>query len=669
MRQSARDVAGILKQAWRPMAVGAGIACVCALLFLGGVFQSLSYGFADRLFVPRAPDTRIRIVAIDDASIGKIGRWPWDRAVHAKLIRTLAESGVSVIAYDVNFPESQSEQADGMLADAIEQAGNVVLPIELRIMEQGQAISYDPNHTLQSVSRIGGVARRSGHSNTPLDRDGVSRRVPLEIQRASGDGMLRAFGYEVAVLADASVSRDSIPSDPAGRVIVSFPGAPGKGFPTISASDVLQGTADLSSLKGAIVFVGATAYDLHDAQLTPMSDGILMPGVEVHAALADTILSRAWLSLMPSWQIVLCMALIGLLFGCLVPFFRIRWSLVLVGAIWIGWMALSFVAFDRGVIIDIVWPTIAIVGSYVGVMIERRIVAERDRRAIRQVFAQYVSPSVAETILRNPERIHLGGERRTMTVLFADIRNFTSLTEQADPHALVGWLNAFLHRMTLVIFDRRGVLDKYMGDAIMAFWNAPLDEPNHAVLAIEAALDMRSALEEMNAKGTFGDATWKIGIGVHTGEMVVGNVGGEAHTDYTVIGDSVNLASRLENLTKTYGATILVSRDTAERLGDNFLVRRLDRVTVKGRNEPVDILEVISRMDRATQEQKDRVRTYEKALDAYIARRFQEAVVICASLIEADPAARVLCDRAKAYVEKAPPEGWIGTWAYTEKKS
>lgn len=649
------------------MAVGAGTAGLCALLFLAGVFQSVSYGFADRLFVPRAADARIHVIAIDDASISKIGRWPWDRAVHAKLIRTLAESGASVIAYDVNFPESQSEDADGVLANAIEDAGNVVLPIELRVTEQGQSMLFDTNHTLQSVSRIGGAARRSGHSNTPLDRDGVSRRIPLEIRNVNGTDVLRAFGYEAALLADASVSRFAIPRDNMGRLVISFPGAPGKGFPVISAADVLQGTADLSSLKGAIVFVGSTAYDLHDAQLVPTSDGVLMPGVEVHASLADTVLSRAWLTFMPPWQIVLCLILIGWFFGLLVPFLRVRWSLVMAGSIWIGWMALSFFAFDQGVIVDIVWPTIAIVGSYLGVMIERRIVAESDRRAIRQVFAQYVSPSVVDAILRNPERIHLGGERRTMTVLFADIRSFTSVTEQADAQELVGWLNAFLHRMTLVIFEHRGVLDKYMGDAIMAFWNAPLDEPNHATLAVEAALDMRNALEEMNAKEVFGKTAWKIGVGINTGEMVVGNVGGEAHTDYTVIGDSVNLASRLEGLTKTYGATIIVSRDTADQLGDAFFLRRLDRVMVKGRNEAVDILEVIDRAEKALPEAKERVRLYEQALDAYLARRFDEAVSLCERISKEDVAARVLCGRAATYQGETPGEDWDGAWVYTNK--
>lgn len=660
--------AGVFRRMVRPMIVGGSIAVVCALLFLAGLFHSLSNRTTDRLFTPRSVDPRIRIVAIDDVSISKIGRWPWDRTVHAKLIRTLTKSGASVIAYDVNFPEAQTEEEDSALANAIEDAGNVVLPVELQIVEQHRIISYDPRHTLQSISEIGGVASRSGHSNTPPDQDGVVRRIPLMIQHENGEGLIQAFAYEAARLADPSLSTSFIPKDAQARVIVSYPGAPHAIFPTMSAADVLQGTADLTSLKGSIVFVGSTAYDLHDAQLVPTSEGVLMPGVELHAALADTLLSRAWLVSMPSWHIALLIIIIGLLFGCIVPFLRIRWSLLMAAIVWIGIVAASFVFFDQGLIMDLVWPTIAIVASYAGVMVERRLAAEHDRQAIRRVFSQYVSPSVVDAILRNPERIHLGGERRTMTVLFADIRDFTTLTEHADAQQLVGWLNAFLHRMTRVIFDRRGVLDKYIGDAVMAFWNAPLNEPNHPVLAVEAALDMKHTLEQMNAEGVFGGASWKIGIGINTGDMVVGNVGGSSHADYTVIGDSVNLASRLEDLTKLYGATIIISHETAKHLGDAFLLRRLDRVTVKGRTEPVDIVEVIDRATRATSTDRERVRIYEQALDAYYTKQFHETVTACERIVDTDRAAHVLCNRAKTYRDRETPGDWNGTWAYTEKK-
>lgn len=667
-----RERAYSIQHIGRPIAIGAGIGALCAFGYLFGILHSWSARVSDRLFLPHQPDPRIAVVAIDDASIVKTGRWPWDRSVHAELIRRISRAGAAVIAYDVNFSESQDASNDGDLASAIAESGNVVLPVELELIERNSGVSYDPGRTVQAVSSISSGAARSGFSNTPPDEDGIVRSIPLQASDPLGNGTVRAFGFEASVLFDPVFDASGIPLNalPGGRLTLLYPNAPHRAFPTISASDLLQGVADPNLLKDKLVFVGSTAPDLHDEQLVPTSAGTPMPGVEIHASLAHTILTRSWMIALPSWIMALALAAIGLLLGVALLFLRTRWSAMIAFGLWAVWLAASFIAFDRGVIVDIVWPTIAIVFSYAGVTIERRMTAERERRMIKRMFSQYVSPRVVESILKNPDKLKLGGDRRNMTIFFSDIRGFTSFTERMDAELVVQMLNAYLQRMTEIIFQYEGVLDKYMGDGVMAFWNAPFDQPDHAARAVRAALDMRDALYAMNRRHLFGESEWRIGMGLNTADVVVGNIGADVHTDYTVIGDGVNLTSRLESLTKEYGADILTTEDTVRALNGAFLVRRIDRVRVKGKQEPVRIYEVLDDMNRASMKDKERVVAFEEALNAYIGRRFEEAVSRCDAILSAEPLdgpARVLRERSSAFIVSPPPRDWDGTWVYTRK--
>ncbi len=627
---------------------------------------------SDRLFISRPVSPLVAIVSIDDTSIVQLGRWPWARSVHAQIINKLHEAGVRVIGYDVNFPEASSEEDDKALEDAIKTAGNVVLPVELEVQQRGtNKLVFTPEKTLSPISRLAAAAKATGHTNTPPDADGVMRRFPLYIDSPDAGGTsVPAFTVEVARLAGLSSRIAEAPVDALDRMTVNYPGAPGKNFQTIRAVDIVRGTADLSALKGRVVFIGSTAANLHDELLVPTSEGVLMSGVEIHASALETIASQKWLQPVPKPLGALFLLLIGLCIALAVTILRQRVNLPLVSVLWLGFLVGSFVLFERGIQVDLLWPTMTFVFVYAAVTLERRVHSDRERKQLRNAFSRYVSGSVVDSIMQNPDKLRLGGDRRRMSVLFSDIRGFTTISEGMSPDALVHILNVYLNRMTDIVFKHGGVLDKYIGDAVMAFWNAPLDQPDHALRAVSTALEMRDALADLNASKAFGELEMHIGIGINTGDMVVGNVGGDARFDYTVIGDNVNLGSRLEGLTKEYGIAFIVAESTKGELRDAVVTRRLDKVAVKGKKEPVVIYEAMDLKENATQERINLAHDFEAALDLYFSRQFEHCIESCEAILKThseDGPSKNLLERAKVFQTNPPPAGWNGTWVFTKK--
>lgn len=653
----------------RPLFVGCAISVLTVLGFLIGGFHTWSARVSDRLFLPRAADPRIVLITIDDASLGHIGRWPWPRRVHADIVSKLAAVQPSVIAYDVNFPEPSDPGDDQQLEEALKRAGNVVLPVELEVNVDRGRLTYNPNRVLSPISALSAAARATGHTNTSPDADGVVRRVPITVTAPDGSSV-RSFVTEVLRVAGLERQLQEAPIDVFGTLAINFPNQPARAFRALSAIDVLRGTANLSSLKDALLIVGATAPDMHDALLVPTSYGQPMSGIEIHASALDTVLQRRWLRPVPPLIVVGWILFLGVCLGFCVPKLRARWSVPLAFCLWLVTVIGAFFLFDRGWIVDIVWPTISIFCAYGLITLERRLTAERHRRQLKQALSQYVSASVADAVLKNPTLLKLGGERKRMTVLFSDIRGFTSISERLSPERLVALLNIYLGRMTEIVFAQNGVLDKYIGDAVMAFWNAPLVQPDHARRAVQTALEMRDALAEMNQKKLFGEIELHIGIGINTGEMVVGNVGGAARFDYTVIGDQVNLASRLEGITKEYHVGIVITEACASQLGGTVLTRRLDKVAVKGKKEPVTIYEVLERMSSAIESQKQLAQSFEAALEAYFSKNFQDAIAKCHAILSAHPddgPSKNLLERSQQFLVAPPPAEWDGTWVFTKK--
>lgn len=653
-----------------PLVLGGIVGALGALSLLVGVFGNSSARVGDRLFLSRPTDTRIAIVAIDDASLERIGRWPWTRSTHATLVQKLKAAGVKTIGYDVNFPEASTASDDEALAAAFQAAGNIVLPIELPLERKDGGLVYDPQRVVRPLPLFLRSSQASGHSNTPLDDDGVVRRIPLTVAAPDGSP-IPAFAYAVGSIAGATPRLEDIPREDYGLVRVHFPNAPRASFPTISAADVIQGTTDLSSLKDKIVFIGATAHDLHDEYYAPTSRRLPMSGVEIHASFLDTLLQQAWLRPISVPLQALLLLAVGLLLGLIVPRLRIRSSLCIALGLWIIWIGTSFVLFDQGYLLNLIWPTLVILFGYFLLSMERWVTSERSKGELRTLFGRYVSPAVLDTLLRDPSKVRLGGEKRHMSVLFSDLRGFTNMSEGMSPEGLVSLMNTYLSAMTDIVFEQKGILDKYIGDAVMAFWNAPLDQSEHPVLAAKTALRMCETLHRLNQENAFGEnRVLKVGIGIHTGDMVVGNVGSATRHDYTVIGDNVNLASRVEGLNKEYGTEILVTEATAKELGTGFLLRKVDMVAVKGKKEAVGLYELMSSIDGASNEQVELAQQFEQALKQYTSRSFTEAMATCEMISKHHPTdgpTNTLKERIRYLTDHPPAEDWNGAWVMTKK--
>lgn len=635
----------------RLLALLGSIAIMALALQALGVFSGASARLSDLFFTDRPVHPRLVIIAIDDASLSKLGRWPWDRSVHAEIIRRLETAGVAAIGYDVSFSESSTERGDTELVEAIKQSKKVVLPVELK---QDQP-------SVRPLSLFTAHLAATGFTNLPLDRDNVSRRLPVLMREKDGSSV-SSFAQETLRVAGISIEKPLTDGD--GNMRIHYPVEPG-GIKSISAGDLLQQPLDTSVLKGAIVFVGATARDLHDEQLVPTSQGLPMSGVEIHASIANTLLQKDWLIDASYFIHLLLIVLFSVLLGGVAYLLRPRWSLVILMVSTFALAIGGILAYDAQIIIDILWPFIAGATSFLIASVYRFVTSEQDKGELKNIFGRYVSPAVVEEIVKDPKAVRLGGDRRRMTVLFSDLRGFTAMSEGLTPEQLVEVLNLYLDEMTKIVFEQGGVLDKYIGDAVMAFWNAPMNQEDHAKRAVSCALAMTKRLQEMNAEGTFlNKLQLNLGVGMNTGEMVVGNIGSSLRHDYTVIGDSVNLASRTESLCKDYGCKVIVTKNTLDEIGNEFFTRELDQVAVKGKKEPIRIYEVMGMQGSISTAQKSLAKAYGEALALYYNQRFTEAKQAFIALVasSSDVASQLFVERCAEYEQNPPPANWDGTF-------
>jgi adenylate cyclase len=385
-----------------------------------------------------------------------------------------------------------------------------------------------------------------------------------------------------------------VPTDARSRVLIDYAGPDGT-IPHVPVIDVLQGKG-LERVKDRAVFVGATAPGLFDLRVTPVS--AILPGVEKHANVAANLLDRrfiarpAWIELAEASSLVALPLLLGIVLPAMRPARSVVFTVVLGGILF----AISHLGFRQGMWIPHVYPALALVLTFVGITLYRILTEERQRMFTRRAFQQYVSPEVVERIMQDPEALQFGGELRNLTVLFSDIRDFTTFTEKNDPHLVVQMLREYLTQMTRIVIEEGGTLDKYIGDAVMAEFGAPIAYPDHALRGCRAALRMHEEVERLTAKWIAeGREPFRIGLGVNTGTMVVGNLGSEQLFDYTVIGDEVNLGARLESLNKDYQTAkhIIISDATHEAARDSIEVRELGEVKVKGKTRPVVVYELL----------------------------------------------------------------------------
>ena len=449
-----------------------------------------------------------------------------------------------------------------------------------------------------------------------------------------------------------------------GQMLLNYRG-PAGAFRHVSALDVLRGRVPPETLRGKIVLLGVTATAVGDIRVTPF-DGAL-PGVEIHATALDDILHGdalvasqvarhggdrrhpASVSCSSAW----CCSGRADPPGCWSP--APFWSRYLIVSQWL------FVA--DGLPLSLVYPILAISLTYVAISVLHYIVEEREKRETRKALSLYLSPSMAELLSRQPDLMKLGGEKRELTVFFSDIRGFTTISEKLAPENLVELLNLYLGNMTDIVFSYDGMLDKYIGDAVMAVWGAPLPQADHAQRACRATLEMFARLEVLNRE--WQERGWpvlSIGAGINTGPMVFGNMGSARHLSLTVMGDNVNLGSRLEGLNKTYGTHAIASESTLRAVGDLAVVRDLDLVRVKGKYEPVRIFELLA-MDGDRDRWAPLLEPYAAGIEAYRQRRFEEARASFTAILASRPAdgpAKLYVERCETMAANPPPPDWDG---------
>jgi adenylate cyclase len=544
---------------------------------------------------------------------------------------------------------------------------------------------FEATYAEVNIPVIAEAAEGAGYFNIFPDRDGTVRWIPLVIkyqdkhycalslavlQKFLNNSplvlRLAEFGVEEIRLGDLF-----IPTNEEGRMLINYRG-PQKTFPHYSATDVIHGRVPVNAFRGKIVLVGATAMGIYDIRVTPFDH--VFPGLEVHANVIDTILKQQFLY-RPNWITLfdlLAIIVLGLILGIILPKVKALWGALIGISLFFAFVLTSNQLFQKqGIWVNQTYPLFNLVLTYLMITGYRYMTEERERKKVRGAFQYYLNASVVEQMLKDPEKLKLGGEKKDLTVLFSDIRGFTSISEHMTPERLVKFLNEYLTKMTDIVFKYDGLLDKYMGDAIMAIWGAPLDQSDHPLRACYTALEMVEELHLLQHKwATEGMPRLNIGIGINAGPMVVGNMGSERRFDYTVMGDSVNLGSRLEGLNKLYGTNIIISEMTYERVQGEILGRELALVRVKGKDQPVKIYELLSRRAKTLPEQKALAEEFQAALGEYRNRNWETACKIFQSILERYPEdgpARLYVERCQTLEKTPPPEDWDGVYTMTTK--
>ncbi len=644
--------------------IGVVFSVSFSLLFYLHYFESWQLRFSDSFFQSRPPNKNIAIIAIDDRSIQAIGRWPWDRSVHAKLIEYLGNVP-KVIGYDVSFPEpSKDQKQDEILRLALAKTGNVVLPITAKSPQVGEKEVFIKDE-LWPIQQFAEVAD-AGLVNQHTDVDNITRQTDFTIS-ALDNKNVENFSEKILKRYLQQTQLPFVPTDH-GLLRINFVGKPGT-FPVFSFIDVLNKNVSLDEFLNKIVFVGSTASDLHDNLSTPVSRGVPMSGVEVHANIIQTILERKFLYTDSQLVTILTIFVLCIICSLLFAWLGIIPSIFILFGIVFSYIIYTIFSFDNGFIRNIVYPALSILTVFVAQLVYKYFVENKQKRFIKKALSYYLSESVMQEVLSHPGKLTLGGSRKEITVLFSDIAGFTSISEKIPPETLAHLLNQYLTRMTNIVFNQSGVLDKYIGDAVMAFWGAPLDENKHALLACTAALKMREEIERIKQDWKkFGIDDFDVRIGINTGDMIVGNMGSDLRFNYTLLGDNVNLGSRLEGINKEYKTHVIISGSTYEQVKDEVIARPLDIVAVKGKAKGVSIFELRG-LGQALGKEKEFLDKFEKARQFYHFGNFKKALFEFKEIYKHsshDGPTKIYIKRCEEYIE-LPPEKWDGVYHATAK--
>jgi adenylate cyclase len=689
------------------------------------------------------PESPVRIVDIDDESLKRLGQWPWPRARLGKIVTRLRDQGAAAIAFDIMLSEPDRLDGENMLArlpdtparrqieqelaaapsqdEALAEAiGQAPVVLGTILTNGAGGVDHPTRHGLASAGDdplpflpvfsgavlplpvLAAKASGFGAMNWLPDRDQTLRRVPLVLRlgdkiipglaaealrvaqgastyvvRASNASGQTSFGAKTGINA-VKIGAAEVATDPQGELRVRFSHTQTGRF--LPAWKLLEGSVPDSEIAGRIILIGTSAAGLLDQRATPVDAAV--PGVEVHAQVIEHILGGYSL-IRPDWALgleLLIAALAGLAIALLLP--RVEAVGTAVGGIaaiaaliGVSWWAFS----SKGLLVDPLFPTATVAAVYLSGVITLYRTEQKQKQWVRDAFGRFVSPDVVAQLTRDPSKLVLGGETRDITVMFCDIRRFTTISEGLNAQELTAFMNSYLDPLSEVVMNHRATLDKYIGDAIMAFWNAPLDDPDHARQAAKASLVMVEELEKLNA-GWKAEAEKagrpyrevKFGIGLATGSCSVGNFGSSRRFDYSAFGDDVNLSSRLEGASKTYGVTILAAEPTRDAASD-FAWLEADAVKVKGKTKAVRIFTLAGDVAHAATEDFAKLAKIHAAMmESFRAGRFMAALGHSEKARNlADASLKGLYDhmdaRCRDLIAHPPPKDWDGVTEFAHK--
>ena len=732
-----------------PLIIAMALLAFSTALIRPDFIEQIEMKFLDQRFKirgPIIPDSRVVIVAIDDNSLSKIGRWPWPRDRIADLVDSILNKyGAKAIGFDIVFSEEQanplkesirlleksgnvnrqvqtwltqhqqSGNLDARLEKAFDHHRNQIVPgyffyaegseapeqalkklPQLSKLMQSSAITAEfTEDAVLSIPRMGAIegnlpqltksADSIGFFNFFPDSDGTVRRIPLiaeldgYIYPSMAMQTLRIFldwpetsvKMDVGGVNEIRIGDRLVRTDHTGNMLLNHYG-PGKTFTHISAADLLAGKADANVLKDAIVVLGVTAVGVFDYRPSPYDS--VFPGVEGHAVAISNILNDAEISRPGYLELaeLISVLILSLLCGSLVYH---RGAVVQTLSIFGVPILIIFISLwlfsSYGLWLKASYLIVSVLMATIPITLLEYVVESHKRAFIHDAFSRYLAPEVVENLAEHPEALQLGGEERNMTALFSDIAAFSSFSENLTPHELVHFLNLYLTAMSDIILKRGGTIDKYEGDAIIAFFGAPLDMPDHATQCVLAALEQQKALITLRDQwAKEGYPEIHIRIGINDGPMVVGNMGTDTHMNYTMMGDNVNLASRLEGVCKVYQVPILMSKDTYLQVRDDVAATFVDRVKVVGRAQAVDLYQPLATRDEISDDDLQPHRTYEKAWSLMHQRMFDEAGKIFEELVKEFPdngLYQVMQARNNNYIKKPPSESWDGVTVLKSK--
>jgi adenylate cyclase len=695
-------------------------ACTLLFYFPGNLdwLENTTWDWRARLFTgPGRASDQIRVVMIDQTSLDwakdtlKVPlSWPWPRQLYNPLLIALRQGGAKAVAFDLIFTESSfaGVDDDDAFGQSIAEAPNFVGSLNLS-NEQGLETVWNPQAKDNKfkveglkdyLATVRGASAVKTRASFPVKQVAANAAIlgSVIITRQDSDAIIRrAIPFHVfdhhfvpslglaAFLAahpdnPVGVSNQNLqfgsyrlPLDRNGNVIIRYHGK-SQMHKAINAAAVMQSglkmmegkrpDIDLSVFKDKYVFIGVTAPGFKDLRPTPLQRDY--PGVELHATMLDNLLSGDFMKEVPLYLVFLFTIGFCIAAGISVRMLSKGFHDAIASVIFLSLpFILGCLYYQANY-----WMPVAVSSTGIFLAISASIIVNytlegRQKRYIKNAFKQYLSPAVIERLVENPAKLALGGELRELSIFFSDIQGFTSISERLSPPELTALLNDYLTAMTDIILAEGGTIDKYEGDAIIAFWNAPLDIPDHAKRAVRAALRCGSKLGELRPgfKERIGRDIYAR-IGINTGQVVVGNMGSNQRFDYTFLGDAGNLASRLEGINKQFGTYAMISEYTLAQLENEFAVRELSRVRVVGRTEPIRVFEPMSREDYETK--AGILKTFAEALQKFYAGAFQEALDLFERIKEKDPAARAYAEKCRALIND-PPKEWQGVWVMSEK--